>query len=235
MQKEGAAQYPKEACGLIIKRGKKTVAIPCENISTEPEEHFLMSPESYAEAADKGEVIGVWHTHPDKSSKPSEADLAGCEASELVWVIMGVVQDENGGFRYEKPEAIEPAGFELPYLERPYVFGVVDCYTLVQDYYKREYGIKLIEAPRVEEWWLQGHNFVEDLFEEIGFIRVKDAPQKGDIFLMQIGADVANHMAIYMGDDTVLHHCHGRLSTRDIYGGYWQKHTTFHLRYKDFV
>ena len=34
-------------------------------------------------------------------------------------------------------------------------------------------------------------------------------------------------------DNIILHHCHGRLSSRDVYGGYWRKVTTHVLRHRD--
>jgi hypothetical protein len=48
----------------------------------------------------------------------------------------------------------------------------------------------------------------------------------GDCFLMQVASPVPNHAAVYLGDGLILHHLQGRLSSRDVYGGYWQKVTT---------
>jgi cell wall-associated NlpC family hydrolase len=53
----------------------------------------------------------------------------------------------------------------------------------------------------------------------------------GDCFLMQVASPVPNHAAVYLGDGLILHHLQGRLSSRDVYGGYWQKVTTHVLRY----
>lgn len=236
IRQEGLRCYPQEACGLVVRKGKKSEAVACRNISLYPEDHFLISPEDYAATADRGEIIGIWHTHVNLPSEPSDADLAGCEASELPWYIMGISRDADDQFHYAPLKIVEPTQLELPYLERPYVFGILDCYSLVRDYFKREYEIILKEAPRIEKWWLKGFNFFEDMFEDVGFSALKNKePLPGDLFLIQMGADVSNHIAIYIGNDMILHHCYGRLSTRDIYGGYWQKHTAFHLRYRDFL
>ena len=48
---------------------------------------------------------------------------------------------------------------------------------------------------------------------------------------MQVASPVPNHAAVYLGDGLILHHLQGRLSSRDVYGGYWQKITTHILRY----
>jgi cell wall-associated NlpC family hydrolase len=48
---------------------------------------------------------------------------------------------------------------------------------------------------------------------------------------MQVASPVPNHAAVYLGDGLILHHLQGRLSSRDVYGGYWQKVTTHALRH----
>ncbi|HDW2398923.1 TPA: Mov34/MPN/PAD-1 family protein, partial [Enterobacter cloacae] len=35
-----AAEYPKEACGLIVQSGQQQIFIPCRNIADKPEETF---------------------------------------------------------------------------------------------------------------------------------------------------------------------------------------------------
>ena len=49
---------------------------------------------------------------------------------------------------------------------------------------------------------------------------------------MQVLSNVPNHAAIYLGGDVIGHHLYGRLSGRDVYGGYYKKHTTHVLRKK---
>lgn len=230
---EGALQYPNEACGLIVKKGKKSLAFACKNIAESPKDRFRIDPLDYARCAKEGEVIAVWHTHTDQSPDPSPADRAMCEVSELPWYIVAV-RKGDAGFSFDGPVGIDPCGYQTPYLERPYVYGVHDCYTLVCDFYQREFGIVMRrDYPRIEEWWKKGHNFFVENFESEEFVDVTGQKhQWGDVFLIQSSASVPNHVAIYIGDDQIMHHCHGRLSTRDIYGGFWHKHTIHHLRHK---
>jgi cell wall-associated NlpC family hydrolase len=69
-------------------------------------------------------------------------------------------------------------------------------------------------------------------FAQAGFSPVDASDlQTGDCFLMQVASSVPNHAAVYLGDGLILHHLQGRLSSRDVYGGYWQKVTTHILRY----
>ena len=59
--------------------------------------------------------------------------------------------------------------------------------------------------------------------------------RKGDVLLMQIASPVPNHAAIYLDDGVIMQHVAGRLSSRDVYGGYWAKHTTHVLRHRSLL
>jgi len=233
IQEEGARQYPNEACGLVVRVGKKSIPVACKNVAENPRMHFVMDVVDYAKASDIGEVIGVWHTHVEIPPKPSDADKMGCENSDMPWYIVSVFKAEEG-FAFSDMEVVEPSGFELDYLERPYAFGALDCWSLVRDFYRREFNIKLGDYPRIEKFWAEGYNFFGENWKNEGFRQLTDGeePRTGDLFLIQTDGKFPNHIAIYLGNEIILHHCHGRLSRRDIYGGYWQKHTTHHLRHE---
>ena len=78
------------------------------------------------------------------------------------------------------------------------------------------------------------HGRYLDNYKEQGFIQIKDENdiRKYDIFLIKLVSSVPNHAALFIGDDKIIHHIHGRLSNRELYGGYWRKHTTHQLRHK---
>lgn len=233
MRTAGERAYPNEACGLIVALGKKSVAFECLNIALDPKAHFMIDAADYGRLADIGEIVGVWHTHPELSAQPSDADKAACESSELPWAIMGI-RKQTEGFVFEGPVVIEPCGFEIPYVGRPYVSGALDCYNILLDFYKREYGIKLNDYPRIEAGGRKGFTFFVERYAQEGFVRlIGQAPLRGDVFLIQASDNSPNHIAVYLGDDQILHHCHDRLSRRDIYGcGFWAKHTSHHLRHE---
>lgn len=234
MRSAGERAYPREACGLVVAAGKKSLAVECLNISPESRDRFMIDPRDYAKAADMGEIIGVWHTHPNLPPTPSPADKVGCENSGVTWYILGI-HKEGGEFVYSGPSVTEPSGFEMPLEGRPYVMGVLDCYTILQDFYKREYGLEVTDYPRIEEDGRMGFTRFVERYADEGFVRLIDQPaQRGDVFLIQMGGhDGPSHIAVYLGDDMILHHCHDRLSRKDIYGGgYWYRHTTHHLRHK---
>ncbi|WP_263146068.1 C40 family peptidase [Pseudomonas sp. RIT-PI-AD] len=223
IREHAAADYPREACGIIVANGRRQEYVRCRNVAVEASEEFRLAPEDYAEAEERGRVIGIVHTHPDASSKPSAADRAHCEASGLPWHILSWPE---GDLR-----TLVPSG-EIPPLEgRTFVHGVWDCYAIVRDWYRLERGITLPDYPREDGWWERGENLYMRFYEDAGFHPVEGRPQVGDVIIMQIRAAEPNHAAIYLGDGQILHHLHGRLSQRDIYGGYWAERTRLILRH----
>lgn len=232
MQEHATATYPHEACGLIVAAGTKPRFIACKNIAEDPSNYFRLDPHDYINASDEGEIVGVWHTHVNMPATPSEADIAGCNASSVDWFILGASKID-GTMHFTPVATLRPGDAEAPYLERVYLFGVQDCYTLVRDYYRREFDITLGEYPRVESFWNKSLDFFTGGYPEQGFeLLIDQEPEVGDLFIMQVAAPLPNHIAIYVGDDLILHHCQSRLSRRDVYGGMWAKHTTHHLRHK---
>ena len=219
------AEQPKECCGVVcVVKGRRRY-FPCRNLAATPDEHFVMDPLDYANAEDQGEVVAVIHSHPVSNPKPSEADLVACEKTGVPWHIINPLTEEWG--------YCEPSGHQLPYVGRQFAFGVVDCYTLVRDWYAREYGIELRDYDRRDKFWEHGENLYMDNFANEGFgeIPVADV-QPGDLILMNVCSLVPNHAAIYLGDQLILHHVQQRLSSRDVYGGYYWKNTACALRHE---
>lgn len=104
--------------------------------------------------------------------------------------------------------------FENKNLEnRPFLHGVFDCYTLIRDYYKKEFNVYLpTNIQRNWEWWLQGENLYLDNAKYYDFAEVTEV-QKHDVLVMKVASSVPNHGAIYLGDGKILHHMAGRFST----------------------
>lgn len=234
MREAAQAAYPNEACGLIVAVGKKAQFIACKNIAQEPHNTFRIDAKDYARAEDTGEVLAIWHSHVNEPPTPSDADRAGCEAFELPWLISSISKSGEA-FTHAGPKIVEPTGFQMPYLERPYVFGIFDCLSLVVDYYERELGIKLdrFMELRKEQWWKSGQDLLGDNYASQGFVEVTDGSwNEGDVLLFAVDSAVPNHVAIYVTGDIILHHMINRLSRRDTCGPYWHSHMTHHLRHK---
>lgn len=228
----GVEQYPREACGLFaIIKGKERY-LPCRNMAETAMEHFILNPEDYAKAEELGDIIAVGHSHPNVSAQPSEADRVSCENSGLPWLIVSVGKNYDGAVEAMEIREIEPCGFKAPLVGRQFVHGVTDCYTLVQDWYERERNMRLPHFDRRDDWWLKGEDLYMANYAACGFKPITGPMEVGDIILMQIRASVPNHAAIYLGDGFILHHFHGRMSSRDVYDGYWQENTRVVIRYE---
>lgn len=221
--------FPREACGLIcVIRGREKY-IPCRNMAGN-DEHFILPSEDYADAEMKGEIVAVVHSHPNIPAVPSEADKTACEASGLVWHIVHV-SDASGQPLADDIFTFEPCGFKAPLVGREFSHGVNDCYQLIRDWYESERGIILKNFERTDGWWERGEDLYMKHYAEAGFFPVYDEPEEGDVIIMQVRAYEPNHAAVYLGDGLMLHHLYGRLSSRDVYGGYWKDVTRKVLRY----
>ncbi|KAF1045600.1 C40 family peptidase [Xylophilus sp.] len=223
------AEYPRECCGVIVVRKGRERYIACRNVATTPQDHFVLSPADFAAAEDEGEITSIVHSHPDVPARPSEGDRVACERSGLPWVIVSVMAGDAGPAPADT-QVIEPTGYEAPLVGRQWAHGVLDCWALVRDWYARERGVELPDPPRADGWWNDGVSalYNDRVLRDANLVPVgADALAPGDVILMQIrsGNQVPNHAAVYLGDGQILHHLHGRLSSRDIYGGYWQEVT----------
>ncbi len=220
------SEYPREACGLVVKIDGVDTFRPCLNQAQDAAQHFVIAAHDYAEAEDAGEIIAVFHSHPNAPCHPSEADRVACEASGLPWHIVGLPSGQWS--------ECAPSGYLAPLEGRPFVHGILDCYSLVRDYYQRVMGITLPDYARADDWWQHGGNLYRDNFRAAGFreIELRDA-KVGDMILMQVQAPVENHAAILLDGNVILHHLHGRLSCRETYAGYWRKVTRTVLRHAD--
>lgn len=229
------AEFPRECCGLIIVVNGKERYYPCKNLAATPYEHFVMCPRDRAKAEDLGDVIAVVHSHPNTTAEPSEADRAQCETWKLPWYIFAVrVLESSGQVGLHDIAHLEPCGYEAPLVGRSFSHGILDCYTLVQDYYRRELGIDLPYFDRRDGWWDEGEDLYMANFASCGFAPIPEGsqPQIGDIILMQLRAKVPNHAGVYIGNGQMLHHVMRRLSSRDLYDGHWQEITRTIIRYK---
>lgn len=229
--------YPRESCGLVVIAKGRERYIPCAN-TAQGTEHFVLPAEEYAAAEDIGAITAIVHSHPDAPPQPSQADLVSCEASGLPWHIVRV-DLVDGAAKAGEMAPIEPSGYKAPLVGRQFFHGVLDCYQLIVDWYAEERGITLKQFERSDNWWNDGaSDLYTEGFPQAGFAHIKDGelPQAGDVILMQIRAKngVPNHAAIYLGDGLMLHHLHGRLSSRDIYGGYFQEVTRAIVRYQPY-
>ena len=128
-----------------------------------------------------------------------------------------------------------PTGYVAPLVGRVFSHGMLDCYTLIRDYYARALQLALPDFERTEDWWKQpGQDLYRDNFSTAGFQPIDAGVLRiHDVILMQLSANTTNHGAVYVGDGRILHHPMNRLSGHDVFGGYWQSIATLYLRHQE--
>jgi proteasome lid subunit RPN8/RPN11 len=237
------AQYRdgrREACGLVVRSGDGDRYWPCRNIAAgDQRDAFRIHPGDYARAEDAGEIVAVVHSHPDASAHASDADRMMCERGDVPWLIIS----EPSGVILQ----CHPTGAGLPLLGRTFWHGSVDCYGLVRDYFAQRLAITLPDFERPDGWWNSGEggrpiaNLYRDNFAAAGFVEIGHPDQvqarRHDVLLMQVKCDIENHAAVLVDpiNAKVYHHLYGRLSSEDLWVGYWRRHTTAVLRHESLM
>lgn len=235
-----AAEAPRECCGLVLRtRGRRLRYQPARNLheGAAGEDRFVLDPQVWTDVDDAGaEPVAVVHSHPSASANPSMADRVMCERSGLPWVIVGW---PSGAF-----VELQPDGWAAPLEGREFCFGVLDCYTLVQDWYARELAVELPDFARDDGFWerktlpdgtaQEPQDLYREGLAEAGFrVVATTEPQRGDGLLMRVASpEVDNHAAVYLGDGYMLHHLYGQLSRRERWDWPWQRRTMAIVRHR---
>lgn len=242
--------YPNEICGVVVLVDGKEEYFRCENISDTPDSNFKINPDDILEAGEHGDIIGIVHSHPDGTSRPSSMDIAVMSAHRATELIVDpdssptpwhIVSWPEGDYRMVLPDESNSL------LGRPFVHGIWDCWQVCNDYYNKYHGIRFQPFEREDGWWESKENssLYEEQFEKAGFYLVDD-PEVGDMIVMQIGRSYhPNHAAIYLGSTEsfegqdlvggpfILHHMYDRKSDIVVYGGQWKQRTRMILRHRE--
>jgi proteasome lid subunit RPN8/RPN11 len=219
--KHAESVQPLEGCGVIA--GGEFVAIT--NRATE-HDTFSMDMREYCRIDRERGVEAIVHSHVFYPPIPSEGDRAMCEKLGLPWLIVS--------WPVETFIVHEPCGWRAPLVGRQWAWGSHDCLGCVRDGMKELGGIEIPDFPRDWMWWQNGGDDIAENFATAGFVSVPQGsiPQHLDVFGMQIGARVVNHLALFVEPDQILHQMMGRLSVREVYGGFYQQATVLHLRHE---
>ncbi|MDE4297081.1 Mov34/MPN/PAD-1 family protein [Phaeobacter gallaeciensis] len=251
-KKHARKVFPEESCGFIV----DGVYIPVENHAVDPALHedgntncscrlcaFKISKTDTANYLGKAQM--VIHSHPHGPVFPSRQDMEGQIETAVPWGIIALDEDRIGD-----PEVWGDQLPVAPLLERQFMHGIRDCYSLVRDTFRAGHEglaqqgittewpfapITLKEVPRDDAWWEGGDDFYNVLADSYGWKEIKmEEAQPGDVFLCKIRSQKFNHAGILVSRDLILHHLPSRFSRREPVG-LWARSAGRWLRYTGVV
>ena len=202
--------YPQEACGLVIDK----TFIPMPNISTEPIEHFMMEEGTYLTYEDHIDCILHSHTFIPTTGDARTPSLADMKLAKSTTLPQGIIHTDGEivsdilYFNTKNPPRLD---------KRPYISGVFDCFTIVRDFYIQEFDYFIDILPRPANWEEWDSTYMLSNLDNQGLTKLANGAslKLGDVIVFRIGANVPNHVGVYLGNDTFIHHLNRRLSKTD--------------------
>lgn len=217
------AAFPQEACGFILADGS---VVECQNRSTVPEQ-FVISAADYAQHDPAGIEV-VWHTHANYQGF-SPADITACKALGLPYAVWDCASSQS---YWLDPQ--QSAGL----VNRPWAYGIHDCYSAVRDWWFQQHGLEMGDYPRTQEgeWHSADFTHFEDSFQKEGFRQVGlDDLQRGDVIMFRIrNLHTSNHVAIVEdpSQNLLYQHLVGRLSGLTAYSHWLRENSYMAVRHE---
>lgn len=96
LRRKAFQSAPHEACGFILDDGE---IVEIANIHPDPLRGFSMSGQDILNKLDKeslSRIIGIWHTHPKGTIKPSKTDIHAIRSGAILknWVYFIATKDQ---------------------------------------------------------------------------------------------------------------------------------------------
>lgn len=222
-----------EACGFVWANqlsGEYGI-VECENIQEERRGKFEISTKDYLKAENLGTIVAYYHSHPmteeGENMGFSKRDIEVSEECCIPALLYIPLIDE---WQFYDPEGSE----HVSLTNRPFIRAIWDCYTLGRDYFK-DLGIHLGYhfPPDTNEFFDYDHfdsRYESEGFREVSLSEIK----KNDVMLFAFKSKTSNHVAIYMGDNQILHQPLNRRSLQEDLSERYFKYLTKVLRHEKY-
>jgi cell wall-associated NlpC family hydrolase len=116
-------------------------------------------------------------------------------------------------------------------------WGHKDCLSLFRDFYKLNFNIEITNYARPSDWSSDKLDLMRLCYEREGFNMITEWKlgdlRPGDLLCMSIGERNANHFAVYLGEDELIHHLYGRMSSKETFRGFYRNSVLYILRHPD--
>lgn len=207
----------KECCGFIV---NNIIILKCENVAKFPENNFLIKNEDKNNAEKLGKITHFYHSHLTDLDF-SLIDKVVAEKHNIICIKYNVIK--------ESFDFYHPCGFIAPLLNRNFVSGYLDCFSLIQDFYNKELNIKLEDFLDRDNdkfetnlnIWIKNNNFeYTDKLEKYCLIGIKNS----DNLLI--------HCAVYLGDNKIIHQPSYTNSKIEHYGKQFKNKTICILKHE---
>ena len=224
--KELALRKPREEiCGFIVKANDDFLLFESRNEATNEKKYFVTNAYDYLSASKAGEIVAVFHTHPNSIEKPSILDVINSENHNINYIIYSLKSDK---FLEYKPCGNK---FLNMFLGKSFEIGVNDCFTLVRDFFKVKYGFNIHNVYRDKDWRKANKDLIKTEQEKSDFVEVKDL-QEDDILAFSLDKKSATHLGIYLGNNCFLHQPRNHFSKIDLVDGVFSKKLKYIFRHK---
>lgn len=115
--------------------------------------------------------------------------------------------------------------------------GKQDCFDLAIHFFRDNFGIEIPNFARPNDWKSDELDLISVLHKKAGFekhVELKPADiRPADVLCLAVGEAKPNHLAINLGNDKIIHHLYGRLSSVDDFRDIWRTRTAYILRHPD--
>ena len=215
------ASPDRETCGFVLTDG---TVLQVPNTADDPVNEFAIDPSVYAEHDQR--IGGIWHSHL-KLAGFSPLDQQVLATDNTPWAVYCMADDT---WHECDPEMRAFA----PLIGRPFVYGVYDCYSLVQDFLAKKRRIKLPDWERRQwgEWNTAGFDPFDREWKNYGKPVTTKNYRAGDILLLNLGdhSGHTDHVGVFQNDKSFLHHPSGAVSRAQTFGGYWERRLNWVIR-----
>jgi len=120
---------------------------------------------------------------------------------------------------------------------KPFHLGKQDCFTLVQDFFKTNFGIEMPDIARPNDWVADKDNLIDKWYHLTGFEKLdvdeEWPPRPADVLVCTVGGSVPNHLVVFLGGNEIIHHKDGMLSAKETMRPAWKRYTSYILRHPE--
>lgn len=162
-------------------------------------------------------TVAIIEVNPSSDLTVPDAVRQEMNEHNLLYTVVG--QDKDHSKSYVPDRYFEKVGYE----NRVYIYGMLDCYTLIREYFRDKHDVWIpANIDRMFGWWMTGKNLYVDMYKPYGFVQVLDKIKIDDVLLFQFENGMPSHSAIYTGNGMMLHHMIGRFSCIEPFDGIYK-------------